>query len=159
MQIRYSAEVGLRANHGHRLLRHLRSACHGAHDRDSGWPEGGATPLRRARQCQRLKGLAPGQMLVNGVVCSTIEEATTRGILDNLRGTSNFARRHGRMAATVEELQEGMSLPDDVAGVEITDPDLRALTLGRCPNRILPSAGAHRPLMRCRRRARRITQG
>jgi hypothetical protein len=72
------------------------------------------------------KGLAPGQILVNGVVCSTVEEATTRGILDNLRGTSNFAHQHGRMPATVEELQEGMSLPDDVAGVEITDPELRA---------------------------------
>jgi hypothetical protein len=73
-----------------------------------------------------LQGLAPGQMLVNGVVCSTVEEATTRGILDNLRGTSNFARRHGRTPATVEELQEGMSLPDDVAGVEIADLELRA---------------------------------
>jgi hypothetical protein len=30
------------------------------------------------------------------------------------------------MPATVEELHEGMSLPDDVAGVEITDPELRA---------------------------------
>ena len=73
-----------------------------------------------------LKGLAPGQMLVNGVVCSTVEEATTRGIMDNLRGTSNFAHRSGRMPATVEELQGGMSLPDDVAGIEITDPKLRA---------------------------------
>ena len=44
-----------------------------------------------------IQGLAPGKMLVNGVVCSTVEEATTRGIMDNLRGTSNFARRHGRM--------------------------------------------------------------
>jgi hypothetical protein len=73
-----------------------------------------------------IKGLAPGQMLVNGVPCSTVEEATIRGIMDNLRGTSNFARRHGRMPATVEELQEGMSLPDGIAGVEITDSDLRA---------------------------------
>jgi hypothetical protein len=73
-----------------------------------------------------LQGLAPGQMLVNGIVCSTVEEATTRGIWDNLRGTSNFARQHGRMPATVEELQEGMSLPDDAPGVEITDPELRA---------------------------------
>jgi len=73
-----------------------------------------------------INGLAPGQMLVNGVACSTVEEAATRGIMDNLRGTSNFARRHGRMPATVEELQEGMSLPDDVAGVAITDPELRA---------------------------------
>jgi hypothetical protein len=73
-----------------------------------------------------LKGLAAGQMLVNGVACSTVEEVTTRGILDNLRGTSNFAHRHGRMPATVDELQAGMSFPDDVAGVEIADPELRA---------------------------------
>jgi hypothetical protein len=66
-----------------------------------------------------IKCLAPGQMLVNGV-------ATSRGIMDNLRGTSNFARRHGRMPVSVEELQEGMSLPDDVPGVEIADSDLRA---------------------------------
>src|SRR4051794_34011897 len=73
-----------------------------------------------------MKGLAPGQMLVNGVVCSTVEEATTRAILDNLRGTSNFAHRNGRMPATVDELQEGMSLPDDVAAVDVADPELRA---------------------------------
>ena len=59
-------------------------------------------------------------------MCSTVEEATTRGIMDNLRGTSNFAHRNGRMPATVEELHETMSLPDDVAGIEITDPKLRA---------------------------------
>ena len=46
--------------------------------------------------------------------------------MDNLRGTSTFARRHGRMPISVEELQEGMLLPDDVPGVEITDSDLRA---------------------------------
>lgn len=47
-------------------------------------------------------------------------------MMDNLRGTSNFARRHGRMPATVEELLEGMSLPDDVAGAEVSDPELQA---------------------------------
>src|ERR1043166_4355068 len=73
-----------------------------------------------------IKLPAPGQMLVNGVPCSTVEEATTRGITDNLLGTSNFAHRHGRMPATVQELQEGMSLPDHVAGVDIADPELRA---------------------------------
>jgi hypothetical protein len=30
------------------------------------------------------------------------------------------------MPATVEELQVGMSLPDEVAGIEIADPKLRA---------------------------------
>ncbi|MDB5294436.1 MAG: hypothetical protein JWO31_419 [Phycisphaerales bacterium] len=72
------------------------------------------------------KGLAPGQMLANGVPCSTVEEAMTRGMMDNLLATTNFARRHGRMPATVEELREGMSLPDDFVGVEIADSDLRA---------------------------------
>lgn len=73
-----------------------------------------------------IKTAVPGQRFVNGVPCSTVEEGMTRGIMDNLRGTSNFARRHGRMPATVEELQEGMSLPDDIAGVEIREPELRA---------------------------------
>src|SRR5262249_30094399 len=71
-------------------------------------------------------GLAPGQLVVNGVVCSTVKEAAMRGILDNLRGSANFIRRHGRMPASVEELCEGMTLQDDVAGVEITDPAVRA---------------------------------
>jgi hypothetical protein len=71
-------------------------------------------------------GLAPGQMVVNGVVCSTVEEAAMRGAIDNLRGTANFMRRHGRMPGSVEELREGMALQDDAAGVEIADPTVLA---------------------------------
>jgi hypothetical protein len=71
-------------------------------------------------------GLAPGQMIVSGVVCSTVEEAAMQRAVDNLRGSANFARRHGRMPASVEELREGMALQDDVAGVEIRDPAVRA---------------------------------
>jgi hypothetical protein len=70
--------------------------------------------------------LNTGQMVVNGVPCKTVEDAVTRGIMDNLRGTANFTRRHGRMPASVEELREGMALQDDVTGVEITDPEARA---------------------------------
>lgn len=67
-----------------------------------------------------------GQVIANGIAYSTVEEANTRGILDNLRGTANFARRHGRMPASVEELQQGMAVQDDVAGVEIAAPKVRA---------------------------------
>jgi len=63
----------------------------------------------------------PGQMFVNGIPCSSVQEAVNRGVLDNLCGTANFARRHGRMPTSVDELLEGMALPDGFVEARITD--------------------------------------
>ena len=87
------------------------------------------TEIREGQKLERnlcAEHAVVGQMIVHGAVCPTAEEAATRGILENLRGTANFARRHGRMPTSVEELQQGMALQDDVAGVEIADPKMRA---------------------------------
>jgi hypothetical protein len=59
------------------------------------------------------ENLPPGQLLVNGTVCSSAQEAAVRGILDNLRGTRNFLRQHGRMPSNVDQVRQGMVLPDD----------------------------------------------
>jgi len=71
-------------------------------------------------------GMSLGQMMVNGVVCSTTQEATVQGILDNFRGMRNFLREHGRMPSSVEDLREGMALPDEGAAALIVDPELAA---------------------------------
>jgi hypothetical protein len=47
------------------------------------------------------------------------------GLAANLRGTANFIRRHGRMPATLADLEEGMSLCAPFPTVEIPDPNLR----------------------------------
>src|SRR5689334_15047694 len=72
----------------------------------------------------KIPNLAVGQMAVNGVICSSVEEAAVQGILENLRGTRNFCRQHGRMPSSVEELEKGMSLPDEGPDAEINDPEL-----------------------------------
>jgi hypothetical protein len=51
---------------------------------------------------------------------------TWKAIVDNLRGTANFIRRHGRPPASVEELREGMDLEQGkFPAVEIADAQLK----------------------------------
>ena len=69
---------------------------------------------------------AGGRFTMNGESYSSIADAMAGGIIDNLRGAVNFARRHGRMPATAEELKTGISSPDDVPATEIADPTVRA---------------------------------
>ena len=53
------------------------------------------------------------------------QEHGTKGMLDNLRGTARFIRRHGRPPSSVEELREGMAPDGDFPIVEIGDAALR----------------------------------
>jgi hypothetical protein len=64
------------------------------------------------------------QLFVNGIACASPEEAAARGVLDNLRGTRNFLRRYGRMPSTVNELREGMPLPNSGPCAQIDDAEL-----------------------------------
>jgi hypothetical protein len=47
------------------------------------------------------------------------------GVVNNLRGTANFLRRHGRMPSSVAELTEGMNLREPFPTAAIADPELR----------------------------------
>ena len=62
---------------------------------------------------------APGQAPGAGVICG---EAI--GALDNVKGTANFLRRHGRMPESVEELLQGMADPGDAPPAPLSDPKL-----------------------------------
>ena len=93
-------------SHGKKTERHLCAE----HAPEAGLPE--------------VKVLVAGQLMVNGVACATAEEAATRGVLDNLRGTRNFLREYGRMPRQPEDLVQGMSLPDDGPAARIKDAAL-----------------------------------
>jgi hypothetical protein len=66
----------------------------------------------------------PGQWTVNGVACASQEQVVAQGLLDNLRGTRNFLRQHGRMPSTIKELKDGMSSPDDGPRAQIEEAGL-----------------------------------
>jgi hypothetical protein len=73
-----------------------------------------------------IAAMAPAQTVVGGAACPTAEEAALGGIMNNLRGTANYTRRHGRMPASVEELREGMAMTHDSGAAEIADSGVRA---------------------------------
>jgi hypothetical protein len=94
------------------------------------------TEIRNGQQAERhlcaehaelsdITGLPAGQVIVNGVSCSGVEAGVARGMMRTLHAVANFARRHGGMPVSDDELREGMALQDDVTGVEITDPEVR----------------------------------
>ena len=65
---------------------------------------------------------APGQHLVNGVLCNSAMEGVMQGLLSNFRGTIRFAKKHGHMPASVEDLREGMAIDHDEPETSIADP-------------------------------------
>jgi hypothetical protein len=66
---------------------------------------------------------AGGRMVANGVPISTIQDAAATGVI---RGMANFARRHGRLPDSVDEIEEGMALRGEFPKGEIADDLLTA---------------------------------
>src|SRR6266702_4813972 len=61
-----------------------------------------------------------------GATSGTFQKALMEGMLDNLRGTANFIRRHGRLPSSLDDLKEGMALQGAFPGAEIDDAELKA---------------------------------
>src|SRR5258706_11202261 len=65
-------------------------------------------------------------MKATGVGDPLTIDAVWKGVVDNLRGTANFTRLHGRPPSSVAELLEGMTLQQgNFPAVEIEDAELR----------------------------------
>jgi hypothetical protein len=71
----------------------------------------------------------PGDLverIQSGATAGSFQEALTRGMLDNFRGTANFIRRYGRLPSSVDDLKEGMALQGSFPSVAIDDAELKA---------------------------------
>ena len=94
---------------------HVERARHLCHEHG----ESQMASLRPTEQAGKV------QLFQNGVAVASPQEATVQAILDNLRGTRNFLRDHGRMPKNVNELLLGMAAPDDGAAAAIDDATLQ----------------------------------